>query len=130
MGLPPRVKRQSKPIARSPSSRTAQHACTKYGKHFARKGTLSNHMQLHTGQFKYYCEQCRKGYSGLAPFQVHMDKHNGIKYQCEYCSKTFTETQARDYHHSSHTEYRLSCDMCGKGFNNKRAYEQHAETHD
>ena len=127
MGLPPCVKRQSKPIARSPSSRTAQHACTKYGKHFARKGTLSNHMQLHTG---HYCKQCRKGYSGLAPFQVHMNKHEGIKYQCEYCPKTFTETQARDYHHSSPTEYRLSCDMCGKGFNNKRGYEQHAETHD
>ena len=107
-----------------------RHPCTVCNKLFARKGTLKNHMQLHTGQFKYYCEQCRKGYSGLASYQCHMDKHKGIKYQCEYCPKKFTTTQFRDYHQSVHTGlYRFTCDICGKGFNKKRAHEQHSKFH-
>ena len=118
-------------VERPPSATSGQHACTKCGKHFARKESLNNHMQLHTRQFKYYCELCRKGYSGLAPFQVHMDKHKGIKYQCEYCPKAFSKTQDRDYHHSVHTgQYRFTCDGCGKGFNNGGPYEQHRKTHD
>ena len=88
------------------------------------------HMQLHTGQFHYFCQKCRKGYNSGHVYQVHMDKHQGIKYQCEFCEKSFAKQQSRDYHLSLHTgQYRFKREVCGKGFNVKMKYDEHMGSH-
>ena len=105
--------------------------CTRCGKTFARPATLNSHMELHTGQFKYFCEICRKGYNNNTPYVVHMRKHEGLRYQCDVCSKTFGKKQNLDHHKSIHTGiYRFKCEICSKGFNDKAPYEKHVMSHD
>ena len=104
--------------------------CPKCDKEFGTRRGLTHHMQLHTGQFRYFCDLCRKGYNGNHALKVHMDKHRGIKYQCEFCPKTFTSLQKREYHTSVHTgNYRFNCDICNKGFNEKDRYLKHVACH-
>ena len=104
--------------------------CSKCGKKFVTRAGLKKHMQLHTGQFRYFCDVCRKGYNGNHAYKVHMDKHRGIKYSCEFCPKTFAKQQSRDYHRSVHTGlYRFKCEVCQKGFNEKLVYEKHVSCH-
>ena len=103
-----------------------KYSCPECGKKFTSSTGLQNHKQLHTGQFRFYCQKCRKGYNTKQAYKVHMDKHQGIKYQCGSCSKSFSSQQMRDYHTSVHTGiYRLTCDQCGSGFNEKQQYNKH-----
>ena len=104
--------------------------CLKCDKEFRSRLGLKQHMQLHTGQFRYFCDSCRKGYNTNQAYKVHMDKHRGIQYECEFCSKSFTNQQSRDYHRSVHTGlYRFNCDICEKGFNVKSDYGKHVDCH-
>ena len=63
--------------------------CSKCGKSFTRQDNLFRHMQLHTGQFKFYCDQCRKGFLNKSDYNEHLRKHDGLKYHCDYCGKLF-----------------------------------------
>ena len=60
-------------------------------------------MILHTGNFKYFCELCKKGFAERVPYTIHMRGHEGLKYHCEYCGKSFTGKMALKYHLSEHT---------------------------
>ena len=59
-------------------------------------------MQLHTGQFKFYCNECGKGFYAGLHYKDHMRAHKGIKYHCEYCSKPFMTAHAYRKHKSLH----------------------------
>ena len=87
-------------------------------------------MDLHLGQFKFYGDQCKKGFSDRTDYKIHMNKHAGILYKCTMCTKTFSEERGRDLHMSLHTGvYRFTCNVCGKGFNNKTRYDKHCNGH-
>ena len=104
--------------------------CEKCNKQFFRKSNLNEHMQLHTGHFRYHCHICRKGFTASTNYKTHMRSHDGRKYHCEYCSKTCTNEISLRYHLSVHTgQYRLNCTVCGQGFNEGKLYESHLESH-
>ena len=85
-------------------------------------------MELHTGQFSYFCESCRKGFNNGYTYKAHVRAHQGLKYECEYCSKQFMDRQKYSYHLSEHAgQYRFKCDKCDKGFN--VMFEQHIDSH-
>lgn len=51
-------------------------------------------MLVHTGQYKHYCDICRKGYRDLGEYKSHMRAHQGLKYHCNYCAKPFATQQS------------------------------------
>ena len=105
-------------------------SCGVCGQTFSSRSTLSRHMQLHTGQFKFYCDKCKKGYPDKTHFDEHMLKHQGLKYHFEYCSKQFTSKKGYQYHLSAHTgNYRFWCEECKKGFNKQPNYLKHIQSH-
>lgn len=111
------------------STDTGSFVCTKCGKKLERR-SVSTHMQLHTGQFSFYCELCRKGFVNITHYKAHIRGHEGLKYHCEYCSKSYMDKQKLMYHLSVHTGlYRFHCDTCGKGFNVKANYNRHLKSH-
>ena len=104
--------------------------CNKCGKIFSKKYNLDRHAVIHTGNFRWYCELCKKGFSQKDMYTVHMRGHEGLKYRCEYCSKGFSTQMQLKYHLSEHTGiYRFKCNTCGKGFNLFPQYEKHVKTH-
>ena len=95
-----------------------------------KKYNLDRHVVLHTGNFRWYCELCRRGFAQKDLNSVHMRSHEGLKYICEYCGKSFNQQMALKYHLSEHTgNYRLKCDYCNEGFNLLRQYNKHILKH-
>ena len=104
--------------------------CQKCNKQFSTKGNLKIHVKLHTGQFKFYCDTCRKGFNNLSHYKQHMRGHEGVRYHCQYCYKLFVNKVNLQYHLSSHTgQYRFKCEICGQGINAKPEFLKHLESH-
>ena len=108
-----------------------RNVCGRCNKRFSQASNLKRHMRLHTGQFQFYCDLCKKGYCDRPSYNEHTRKHEGLRYYCEYCSKPFMSKQKYQYHLSDHTgKYRFWCGTCLKGFNVKPTYETHIISHD
>ena len=87
-------------------------------------------MNLHLGQFKFYCDQCKQGFSDSTHYKYHMNKHAGIMYRCRMCTKSFNSEEGRGVHMSVHTGvYRFTCNVCDQGFNQKSRYDKHCNEH-
>ena len=54
------------------------------------KDNLTWHSAFHTGNFKFYCEVCRKGFFRKELYDLHTRAHLGLKYPCEYCGKAYS----------------------------------------
>ena len=68
------------------TDKTALIVCSKCPQTFTVRSSLTRHMPLHTGQFKFYCDKCKKGFADVTHFDEHMRKHEGLKYHCDYCA--------------------------------------------
>ena len=121
-------------LKRSNTEETGQGSvlqCNICYKKFSKTYNLNRHVVLHTGNFRWYCEKCRKGFAQKEMYIVHKRLHEGLKYKCEYCGKSFTQQVRLKYHMSEHTgNYRFKCDFCGKGFNRLPLYEKHTAAHE
>ena len=105
--------------------------CVKCNKRFGNKRTLTRHMDIqHAGRFKFYCDQCKQGFSDSTHYKYHMNKHAGIMYRCSMCTKSFNSEEGRGLHMSVHTGvYRFTCNVCSQGFNQKNRYDKHCNEH-
>ena len=119
----------AKTKARQPGRRD-KFSCNRCRKQFDTKGSLTRHMQYHTGWFNYFCDKCQKGFPNGGHYKDHMNRHEGVRFHCESCSKSFATKRDHQYHMSVHTgEFRLWCEMCGQGFNVKSQLMKHVVTH-
>ena len=59
-------------------------------------------MQHHTGQYRYQCNECGKGFNEKTHFEYHMRGHDGITFRCKQCSKCFTLKTSLQKHLLSH----------------------------
>ena len=59
--------------------------CDQCNKEFSSRGSLNQHLQLHTGQFRHHCLICRKGFNSTSHYKLHVRSHEGVKYHCDYC---------------------------------------------
>ena len=104
------------------------YPCDECDKVFTQKSNLRRHANFHSGNFKFYCEICRKGFFRKEQYDSHTRSHAGLKYRCEYCGKGLSSPLQMKYHMSEHTGvYRFNCDDCGKGFNMLSLLEKHVQ---
>ncbi len=104
--------------------------CPKCHKTFVSKGSLNAHMKLHFGVFKFWCDECKKGYNHRSNYQQHMAKHEGRTFPCQFCTKRFQTEKSLTNHTMSHTGlYRHRCSYCQKGFATRHQWEMHEKKH-
>ena len=54
-----------------------KYECDRCNKRFAGPSGLRQHYQIHTGQYDYWCENCRKGFTCITNYNMHLKtKHN------------------------------------------------------
>ncbi len=87
-------------------------------------------MRTHLGHYKFWCEECKKGYQDISNYKYHMAKHEGRTYPCQLCPKRFSSDKTLKAHQAEHTgNYPFSCSYCQEGFIKKQKWVEHENQH-
>ena len=83
-------------------------------------------MFSHQGKFKFWCDDCKKGFQNKNNYECHMAKHEGKTFPCQYCTKRFAYEYRLKNHMSEHTHlFKFCCPICGLGLNSKSSLAEH-----
>ncbi|CAL4108322.1 unnamed protein product [Meganyctiphanes norvegica] len=82
-------------------------------------------------QWSFICPICGKSYAKKSTLSAHMNQHlDSLGNQCFKCDKTFIKQQALVRHLSSHSAYRqFICQCCNKAFKLMSHAQAHLRTH-
>lgn len=96
------------------------------------KGTLKDHLLVHTREKPYNCEKCDKRYRTKAALsghiaRAHLDVRNHI---CSICGRGFYDRVILENHTRTHTGERpFKCHVCDKCFSFQAALRTHMKIH-
>uniref|UniRef100_A0A8C4R2R1 Si:ch211-263k4.2 n=1 Tax=Eptatretus burgeri TaxID=7764 RepID=A0A8C4R2R1_EPTBU len=97
-----------------------------------RLSLLEQHMQMHTEEREYKCDQCPKAFNWKSNLIRHQMSHDiNKRYECENCDKVFTDPSNLQRHiRSQHVGARAhACPECGKTFATSSGLKQHKHIH-
>ena len=105
-------------------------SCPDCGKQYSNMSNLNRHMQVHSGNYRYTCQVCLKGFMAKHHLDDHMKKHEGKAHVCEYCYKPFQSSSQFQKHLREHTgQYPFHCATCNQGFHLRAKLEAHENQH-
>ncbi len=111
-------------------SKTVSLKCGICQREFDTKSSYDDHMQRHTGKYRFSCDTCQKGFPRRADYNDHMMKHQGKFYCCQKCDKMFASRYGLRSHMQYHSGFRYKCDICQKGFAQLRDFQNHMMKHE
>ncbi|GBN62030.1 Zinc finger protein 227 [Araneus ventricosus] len=115
------------------NSRLQQNVCNSSlsWTEFQSDRNLKQHSVETSGQKRFICNVCQKGYSHERNLKSHMCLHEDINpYECKFCGKPSTSKSDLKKHVLIHTgEKPFTCDICGKGFTQNSNLKMHMRTH-
>ncbi|XP_042649941.1 uncharacterized protein LOC104364205 [Tyto alba] len=113
------------------SSREKEHKCLECGKFFACEGSLSQHLQLHTGEMPFKCQDCGKSFRVEANLISHQKTHMKEKsFLCTTCGKRFCSSSSLMEHQRIHTGGNpFSCSQCVRTFSRRSDLLSHQQAH-
>uniref|UniRef100_A0A8C7FCW6 C2H2-type domain-containing protein n=1 Tax=Oncorhynchus kisutch TaxID=8019 RepID=A0A8C7FCW6_ONCKI len=147
MGLKaPRI-RFTPPVEKRIRVKTLQ-ICSFCEKVLPNRAALSRHLQRHTGEKPYHCEECGKDYGSKTTLKIHnidcgkrfsrrfdLIRHRAVHTGetpviCNLCGNSFVNKTTLRVHMRIHTgEKPYMCSLCGKGFTQKGSLTIHLRTH-
>lgn len=80
------------------------YQCAFCQKVFRTKSGLKNHMSMHTGFYRFWCDTCKKGFNNSAEYKRDQNRHAGNGVICLKCNKVFLEQKQLDKHRKTCTE--------------------------
>ena len=85
----------------------------------------------HTGEKRFKCDVCWKGFSQASALVTHKRCHTGEKpFKCDVCDKGFAQSVNLKTHQRIHTgEKPFKCDVCGKAFAVSGNLKRHQSIH-
>nr|XP_046151524.1 zinc finger protein 37-like isoform X3 [Oncorhynchus gorbuscha] len=111
------------------------HICSFCEKVLPNRDALGRHLQRHTGEKPYHCEECGKDYGSKNTLKIHNMQvhHKGTKdFICNDCGQQFTHFTYLKRHLYSHTDKEKRphlCNVCGKHFIQKSHLDRHKMIH-
>nr|XP_019557893.2 zinc finger protein 317-like [Aedes albopictus] len=107
--------------------------CGICGSTFRKSSHLKRHIESHSNERRYACEQCPGRFNTSNALRNHHHRvHVGIRYPCEYCDKTFDQRIIlRDHIERVHQiQCQFVCDICVVTFDSQEKLDAHRLRHE
>lgn len=122
-----RVKRERDSGAASPVKR---HVCGECGKACTTKGSLKEHLILHSDDRPMQCSHCPKTFKNQQRLRIHEDTHTDTAYICPLCGLQLNTKRTLTMHMVVHSEVKkFKCEYCGKEYKRAKALKAHLVIH-
>ncbi|ODM90574.1 Zinc finger and BTB domain-containing protein 24 [Orchesella cincta] len=92
---------------------------------------LNRHMRSHTGEKRFVCQKCNRGFTTSQALKTHTYIHTGERpFLCTKCPQQFTTLTNLKKHLVTHTGNKeFLCNYCGKSFFHKDSLDVHLTIH-
>jgi hypothetical protein len=123
------------PVTPTPNQEKKTKVCEICNQVFAASGIYHHMMRFHSGEYRFFCDYCKRGFNLKNDLIMHIKKHlsreNRKKFPCSVCSSVLLSSSALANHeklfHSEATECH-PCEYCNKEFRSRMKYLQHRRT--
>ncbi|CRL00467.1 CLUMA_CG013729, isoform A [Clunio marinus] len=95
-------------------------------KMFATKGSLKEHVKIHSNIKEHVCVICKKSFKTVSVLTNHLDTHNETGYGCSDCGLRLNSKRTLRQHMLKHSDInKFSCEICNAKFKRVKGYKDH-----
>lgn len=104
--------------------------CKECGKRWATKGSLKEHMIIHSDDRPFKCSHCSKLFKNQQRLKIHEDTHTDTAYICPLCGLQLNTKRTLTMHMVVHSEVKkYKCEYCGNEYKRAKALKAHMVIH-